>query len=62
MEEDLVWIMPFARLRYRLRHGVWCKHTRWHRGANRREDGWWMINCGIRQVRHCKDCDHAEFR
>lgn len=55
-------ILPFPRLRFRLRNGFWCEHVRWWPGDFGRPDGWRMVDMGRRQVRYCAGCDWAEFR
>lgn len=71
----MTWVLPFARLRFRLRKGYWCTHTRWKSypasgeripawepGNLGRTDGWVMIDLGRRQMRRCSVCQHVEFR
>jgi hypothetical protein len=52
--DGLVWIAPFARLRFWLRHGFWCVHPSM--------GPWQFIDAGMTQIRRCPDCDYAEFR
>jgi hypothetical protein len=46
-------VPPFQRLRFRLRNGFWCEHTRWGE--------WEMIDMGMRKMRHCEGCGYAEI-
>jgi hypothetical protein len=52
--DGLVWIAPFARLRFRLRRGFWCVHP---------SMGPWQFidQSWTRLLRRCPDCDHTEF-
>ena len=47
-----VFLWPFPRLRFLLRHGYWCSHE-W--------GGWMMIDLGRRKMRRCGLCSHAEL-
>lgn len=51
---DWHWNWPFPRLRYWLKHRVWCRHPSW--------SSWRMIDTGMRQIRWCERCDKAQIR
>lgn len=59
---DWKWAWPFPRLRFWLRTRVWCQHPSWAPGNGGRLDGWRMIDTGMRQIRWCAVCGHAQIR
>lgn len=52
--DDWQWVPPFPVLRHWLKTGVWCRHPEY--------SPWRMIDLGMRQIRWCEICDHAQIR
>ena len=48
------WVLPFPRLRYRLRFGRWCDPERFW-------SVWYLIDMGRAKMRRCLECDHPEI-